>query len=166
MDDATPQPLVANRRPFGAIWPRRPSSACSSGSPSPSAVIYCLDRTGSFFSAYSRQTLLHQVALFGVLSVGAAVVIIAGGIDLSIGAVVALSSIVCAKLLTAWLRGGDVRDRRRRRPPIVALAIGLTLAAGPGHRPAARPDDQPASGCRRSSPRWRRWRACGAWRRS
>ena len=48
-------------------------------------VIYLLDRSGAFFSPYSRQTLLHQVALFGVLSVGAAVVIIAGGIDLSVG---------------------------------------------------------------------------------
>ena len=53
------------------------------------AVIYGLDRTGSFFSPSSRLTMLHQVALYGVLAVGAAVVIIAGGIDLSIGSVIA-----------------------------------------------------------------------------
>ena len=34
--------------------------------------------------------LLHQIGLYGVLAVGAAVVIISGGIDLSVGAVVAL----------------------------------------------------------------------------
>jgi ribose/xylose/arabinose/galactoside ABC-type transport system permease subunit len=49
-------------------------------------VIALFDRSGAFFSAFSRQTMLHQVALYGVLAVGAAVVIIAGGIDLSIGA--------------------------------------------------------------------------------
>ena len=76
-------------------------------------VIYYLDPSHAFFMEYSRQTLLHQVALFGILSVGAAVVIISGGIDLSIGAVVALSSIVSAKLVTEWLRPG----RPRRCPP-------------------------------------------------
>ena len=70
-------------------------------------VIYALDSTGAFFSQYSRQTLLHQVALFGVLSVGAAVVIIAGGIDLSVGAVAALASVFGAKLLTDWLHDGS-----------------------------------------------------------
>jgi ribose/xylose/arabinose/galactoside ABC-type transport system permease subunit len=70
------------------------------------ALIYVLEPKHSFFEPYSRQTLLHRVALFGVLAVGAAVVIIAGGIDLSTGAVVALSSVVSAKLLTEWLRRG------------------------------------------------------------
>ena len=93
-------------------------------------LIYALDSSHAFFSSYSRQTLLHQVALFGVLSVGAAVVIIAGGIDLSIGAVVALASIVSAKLMTHWLRGGLTSQ-----PPssaLVAVAIGLTLLMGLG----------------------------------
>ena len=94
-------------------------------------LIYFLDSSHAFFMEYSRQTLLHQVALFGVLSVGAAVVIISGGIDLSIGAVVALSSIVSAKLVTDWLP----RGRRRRCPPrsaVIALAIALTLLMGLG----------------------------------
>jgi ribose/xylose/arabinose/galactoside ABC-type transport system permease subunit len=66
-------------------------------------LIHFLDRDRAFFRPYSLQTLLHRVALFGVLAVGAAVVIIAGGIDLSIGAVVALASVVSAKLLTDWI---------------------------------------------------------------
>ena len=92
-------------------------------------VIYFLDRKGSFFSPYSRQTMLHQIALFGVLAVGVAVVIISGGIDLSIGAVVALSSVVCAKLLREWLRNGEAPTIAPSLP-IVALAIILTLAIG------------------------------------
>src|SRR4051794_17553764 len=68
------------------------------------AIIHLLDRDqGAFFRRYSLETLLHRVSLFGVLAVGAAVVIIAGGIDLSTGAVVALASVVSAKLLTDWL---------------------------------------------------------------
>jgi ribose/xylose/arabinose/galactoside ABC-type transport system permease subunit len=91
-------------------------------------VVYVVDREHAFFQRYSLQTLLHRVALFGVLAVGAAVVIIAGGIDLSIGAVVALSSVVSARLLTEWLRSADSAG-----PPstgIVALAIAMTLLLG------------------------------------
>jgi ribose/xylose/arabinose/galactoside ABC-type transport system permease subunit len=88
-----------------------------------------LEPKHSFFEPYSRQTLLHRVALFGVLAVGAAVVIIAGGIDLSTGAVVALSSVVSAKLLTEWLRRGGANSA----PPsytLVMLVIGITLLLG------------------------------------
>ncbi len=92
-------------------------------------VIYLADEKGGFFTSYSRQTLLQQVALFGVLSVGAAVVIISGGIDLSIGAVVALASVVSAKLLTSWLHSGA---SAAAPPPtwLIAVAIALTLLMG------------------------------------
>jgi ribose/xylose/arabinose/galactoside ABC-type transport system permease subunit len=92
-------------------------------------VIYFIDSSGRFFSPFTRQALLHQIALYGVLAVGVAVVIIAGGIDLSIGSVVALSSVVCAKLLTTWLRGG-VPTSVAPNGFIIALGIGLTLLMG------------------------------------
>lgn len=92
-------------------------------------LISYFDTSGAFFSRRSGESMLHQIALFGVLAVGAGVVIIAGGIDLSVGAVVALSSVICARLLTSWLRAGqDVSV-----PPsvaVLALGIGLTLAFG------------------------------------
>src|SRR5262249_41255145 len=91
------------------------------------AVIYLMDRDRAFYQNYSLQTLLHSVARFGVLAVGAAVVIIAGGIDLSTGAVVSLASVVSAKLLTEWLRDST------SAPPsfgLIALVIGLTLLMG------------------------------------
>ena len=95
------------------------------------ALIYVLGPASTPSSrTYSRQTLIHRVALFGVLAVGAALVIIAGGIDLSTGAVVALSSVVSAKLLTDWLRAAAPGRRRRRRSGSIALAIGLTLLLG------------------------------------
>jgi ribose/xylose/arabinose/galactoside ABC-type transport system permease subunit len=91
------------------------------------AVIYLMDRDRAFYQSYSLQTLLHTVARFGVLAVGAAVVIIAGGIDLSTGAVVSLASVVSAKLLTEWLR-----DSASAVPStgLIALVIGLTLLMG------------------------------------
>ncbi len=93
-------------------------------------LIYVLDPSHAFFSQYSRQTMLHQVGLFGVLSVGAAVVIISGGIDLSVGSVVALASIVSAKLLTEWLRDGSASGASPPSTALVAAAVGLTLLLG------------------------------------
>ena len=93
------------------------------------AILQFLDRDHAFFRAYSLQTLLHRVSLFGVLAIGAAVVIIAGGIDLSTGAVIALSSVFSAKLLTEWLRGGAPAGQPPP-VPIVSLAIGITLLMG------------------------------------
>lgn len=107
-------------------WLRAPEWGLAIGIVAVLLVVYALDRDHSFFQAYGLRTLLHRVALFGVLAVGAALVIIAGGIDLSTGAVVALSSVVSAKLLTAWLHSGT-------GPPTLAttaLAIGLTLLMG------------------------------------
>jgi ribose/xylose/arabinose/galactoside ABC-type transport system permease subunit len=92
-------------------------------------AIYLLDKQGAFYSEASRRTLMHQVALYGVLSVGAAVVIISGGIDLSVGAVVALSSVISAKLLTAWLHVGTSAAAPPGRA-LIALAITLTLILG------------------------------------
>jgi ribose/xylose/arabinose/galactoside ABC-type transport system permease subunit len=93
------------------------------------AFIYFVDPSRNFFSAYSLKNVLHNVALYGVLSLGAAVVIIAGGIDLSVGAVVALSAVFCSKMLTDWLprllKPGEVLS-----PTLVAVAVGATLLVG------------------------------------
>ncbi len=65
-------------------------------------MIYLVDPSHRFFSEYSLKNLVHDSALYGVLALGAAVVIISGGIDLSVGAVVALSGVVCVKMLGTW----------------------------------------------------------------
>lgn len=94
------------------------------------ALIYLVDDKRAFFQVYSFQTLLHRVALFGVLAVGAALVIISGGIDLSTGAVVALSSVVSAKLLTEWLRPAAASGAAPPSLALVAAIIGMTLLMG------------------------------------
>ena len=92
-------------------------------------LIYLLDPTRSFFLPSSRESLLHQIGLYGVLAIGAAVVIISGGIDLSVGAVVAFSSVISAKLMTEWLRGGDTSDPSTF---IIITAMTITLMVGLG----------------------------------
>ena len=108
----SPAAACAFSRPRSGGWSRA-SWSCWPSSTSWIAI-------APFSGSYNIRPLLHRVALFGVLAVGAAVVIIAGGIDLSTGAVVALSSVVSAKLLTEWLRtgggsGAAAVGRHRRR---------------------------------------------------
>ncbi|QDV33797.1 ABC transporter permease [Tautonia plasticadhaerens] len=92
-----------------------------------------------FFSGYNLQTLLHLMALYGVLSVGVAVVIIAGGIDLSIGSMVALSAVVSARLMTSWLPGiGEAGAWTTGLLVIAAVTllgwVGLNLLGAPWAR--------------------------------
>ena len=91
-------------------------------------LIYLLAPPNSFFTGTTQLSLFHQIGLYGVIAVGAAVVIISGGIDLSVGAVVALSSVVCAKLMTQWLHDGSTGGPPS--VPVIVLAILLTLALG------------------------------------
>ena len=49
-----------------------------------------------FLSSYNLENLLRRTALFGILSIGVAFVIITGGIDLSIGSIVAVVGVVAA----------------------------------------------------------------------
>jgi ribose/xylose/arabinose/galactoside ABC-type transport system permease subunit len=67
-----------------------------------------------------------SLAVLGVLAVGEAVVLVAGGIDLSLGAVAAASTFVLARLATSWTPRGAAA------PPLgmVALAVGLALSIG------------------------------------
>jgi ribose/xylose/arabinose/galactoside ABC-type transport system permease subunit len=91
-------------------------------------LIYLLGPPDSFFTATTQLSLLHQIGLYGVLAVGAAVVIISGGIDLSVGAVVAISSVFCAKLLKQWLHDGSLGSTPSTG--VIVLAIALTLLLG------------------------------------
>lgn len=75
----------------------------------------------TFLSAYNLENLLQRIGLFGVLSFAAAFVIVTGGIDLSIGAVVCVAGCVLP-----WL----LRDVGWSAP--VALAATLVLCAGIG----------------------------------
>ena len=73
-----------------------------------------------FLSSFNIENLLRRTALFGIISIGAAFVIIVGGIDLSIGSVIALVGCLLPWLLTqqGWSPWAAV--------PIVLL-LGLVI---------------------------------------
>jgi ribose transport system permease protein len=74
-----------------------------------------------FLSAYNLENLLQRIGLFGVLGFAAAFVIVTGGIDLSIGAVVCVAGCVLPWLLRDRGCGGGA-----------ALLLTLLLCAGIG----------------------------------
>jgi ribose transport system permease protein len=82
-------------------------------------------REPNFTSAYNLQNLIGWISLFGIISVGAAFVIITGGIDLSIGSVVGLTGSMMAWLLTQ--KGWSVPSTLMT---VVALSAGIGLAHG------------------------------------
>ena len=88
------------------------------------AVTAVLD--GSYLAkpSYNGKEILRQTSLLGIFALGAAVVIISGGIDLSSGSVIALSSTICVSILYALAPRGPSGT-----PVTEDLGIGLLSAA-------------------------------------
>lgn len=78
----------------------------------------------NFLSGYNLQNTLRWTALYGIISIGVAYVIIGGGIDLSIGSVVGLTGSVLAWLLVE--KGVSV-------PAALAVCVGMSFCIGLGH---------------------------------
>jgi ribose transport system permease protein len=74
-----------------------------------------------FINPYNIQNTVRWTALYGILSIGAAFVIITGGIDLSIGSVVGLVGSVLALLMT--VKGVSA-------PVAIAVCLGLSVSIG------------------------------------
>src|SRR5438093_9911210 len=75
----------------------------------------------SFFTVDNFVNVALQIAIYGILAVGMTLVIITGGIDLSVGSVVALSGVASAGLM----------EKLAGEPPLgVTLAIVLGIALG------------------------------------
>ncbi|HWA97970.1 MAG TPA: ABC transporter permease [Pirellulales bacterium] len=73
--------------------------------------------------------IVRQTAMLGIFALGATVVIIAGGIDLSVGSMIAFSGSVCAALLL-WLVPEKLHNDQPIGPGVIALAIAGTLVVG------------------------------------
>ncbi len=63
--------------------------------------------TNIFLSPGNLADVLRQVSITGIVAVGRTLVILTGGIDLSVGSVLAFGSVICAMLLTepGWTAG-------------------------------------------------------------
>ena len=63
----------------------------------------------NFLLAINLQNLARQIGAFGIFSIGLGLVIITGGIELSVGSMMALLGVLMSMMLTEW------RSRRRHR---------------------------------------------------
>ena len=99
--------------------------------------------TDTFLSLRNFLNVMDQITVLGVMAVGMTLVILIGGIDLSVGSVLALSGMVMGYL-------GNTAGTGRFVSAIVAALIVVGDL-----RPGLRPDGHPPQDARRSSPRWR-----------
>jgi ribose/xylose/arabinose/galactoside ABC-type transport system permease subunit len=77
----------------------------------------------------SIRDIARNTALLGIFALGATVVIIAGGIDLSAGSMIALSGTVCATTMLA-LAPAQMMGFKPVGPAVVATAVAASLLAG------------------------------------
>jgi simple sugar transport system permease protein len=73
-----------------------------------------------FFSPYNFVNIFKNIACLGVIAVGMTFVIISGGIDLSVGSIVAFTTIFIAKMNSAWMVPSWISM-------IISLVIGIIL---------------------------------------
>jgi ribose transport system permease protein len=86
--------------------------------------LYTALASENFLRVGNLENIVHRTALFGILSIGVAFVIITGGIDLSIGSVVCLVGVLLPWLLVE--HGWSV-------PLAVGFVVGLGVAIGLVH---------------------------------
>jgi ribose/xylose/arabinose/galactoside ABC-type transport system permease subunit len=77
----------------------------------------------------SAVEILRQTAMLGIFALGSAIVIIAGGIDLSVGSMIAFSGSICAAILLL-LSSNEFGDEQPLGYGVIAVAIAGALVAG------------------------------------
>lgn len=61
---------------------------------------------GAFFKFDTHRDTLREASVYGILACGMTLVIISGGIDLSVGSVLALTAVCCAQMAIHWSWSG------------------------------------------------------------
>ena len=72
------------------------------------AVGVIFNGDGAFFKIGTHRDALRQASVYGILACGMTLVIICGGIDLSVGSVLALTAVCCAQMAIQWSWSGWV----------------------------------------------------------
>ena len=95
------------------------------------AITALIDANHSYYfkPLESARDIARNTALLGIFALGATVVIIAGGINLSAGSMIALSGTVCAATMLA-LAPAEMIGFKPVGPLAVVTAIGASLTAG------------------------------------
>ncbi|MFN7011179.1 ABC transporter permease [Rhizobium sp. KAs_5_22] len=86
-----------------------------------SLAVFGVVLQGKFFSAFTLTLILQQVAIVGIVGAAQTLVILTAGIDLSVGAIMVLSSVVMGQFTF-----------RYGLPPTVAVLCGLAVGAACG----------------------------------
>lgn len=136
MSDRTPPPAVAapHTAATSAMPPQPAWRRILSGSAGRNlglvvallliVIVGAITAPGSFATFDNLQTILRQASIVGVITIGMTLVIIAGGIDLSVGSVMGLASVVATLAAVQ-----DLSDQLHWGVMVViALAVGV--AAG------------------------------------
>jgi ribose transport system permease protein len=79
----------------------------------------------NFLAAINLQNLARQIGFFGIFSIGLGLVIITGGIELSVGSMMALLGVLLSMMLTEWHVGVVLAV-----VICIAIAMSLTLIHG------------------------------------
>jgi ribose/xylose/arabinose/galactoside ABC-type transport system permease subunit len=88
------------------------------------------DRNHTYFTNFESSfvIILRNTVLLGIIALGAAVVIIAGGIDLSAGSMVAFSATTCALILVLFAEESDKRLVTVSTVGVVCAVMGAILS--------------------------------------
>ena len=79
----------------------------------------------AFLGGANLQNMARLIGMYGIFSIGLGVVIITGGIDLSVGSVFALLGVLLSIMLTEWHLPGALAVLL-----VIAVAVGLGLVHG------------------------------------
>lgn len=88
-------------------------------------VVYFSFRAPNFTEFSSIILLIKHASLYGLLAIGMTLVILTGGIDLSVGAVVGLSAMIAGGLMTEGIRLPYVAGTIYPNVPLILLLVCL-----------------------------------------
>jgi fructose transport system permease protein len=87
-----------------------------------SVIVFGALLGSKFFSPFALTLILQQVAIVGIVGAAQSLVILTAGIDLSVGAIMVLSSVIMGQMTFSY-----------GLPPSIAIAIGLSCGAFLGY---------------------------------
>jgi ribose transport system permease protein len=90
-------------------------------------VLFALLEPTTFLTAYNLQTIAAQTVIVGLCAIGMTFVIVSGGIDLSVGATIALASVVTALMLRSGASPGLAAWAGVATGALVGMLNGLMI---------------------------------------
>jgi len=91
---------------------------------SPTIVVPRTTQWPSFLKADNLLNIANQIAVIAIVAIGMTMVIITGGIDLSVGSLIALSAVIASRLIRDWAGGSDASVLSMIAACAAAIAIG------------------------------------------